>query len=129
MEITYSVGFKTNGKITALKLDILLDAGIYQDVSLIIPEQVLGALKKYDGGALLFDIKVCKTNLPSGSVMRAPGDLQGSFIAEAVIEIASTLSIEVDSVRNINLHTYNSLEFFYRSRAGESGVYFTYNMG
>ncbi|XVE59721.1 hypothetical protein DITRI_Ditri05aG0069100 [Diplodiscus trichospermus] len=120
MAITYSVGFKTNGKITALKVDILLDAGIYQDISLVMPEQILGALKKYDWGAFLFDIKVCKTNLPSRTTMRAPGDLQGSFISEAIIEhVASTLSIEVDSVRNINLHTYNSLEFFYKNSAGE----------
>ncbi|XVF05026.1 hypothetical protein REPUB_Repub05bG0135800 [Reevesia pubescens] len=124
MKITYSVGFKANGKITALKLDILLDAGIYHDISLLMPGQMLGALKKYDWGALLFDIKVCKTNLPSRSSMRAPGDLQGSFIAEAIIEhVASSLSIEVDSVRNINLHTYNSLDFFYKSSAGESLEY------
>ncbi|KAK6235331.1 hypothetical protein SCA6_010668 [Theobroma cacao] len=124
MKITYSVGFKTNGKITALKLDILMDAGIYSDVSLVIPGMMLGALKKYDWGALSFDVKVCKTNLPSRSAMRAPGDLQGSFIAEAIIEdVASTLSIEVDSVRNVNLHTYNSLDFFYKSSAGEPMEY------
>ncbi|XVF47063.1 hypothetical protein PTKIN_Ptkin03bG0078900 [Pterospermum kingtungense] len=124
MKITYSVGFKTNGKITALKLDISVDAGIYQDLSLYIPEKMLGTLKKYDWGAFLCDFKVCKTNLPSRSTMRAPGDIQGSFIAEAIIEhVASTLSIEVDSVRKINLHTYDSLEFFYTSSAGELQEY------
>ncbi|XVF47064.1 hypothetical protein PTKIN_Ptkin03bG0079000 [Pterospermum kingtungense] len=120
MKITYSVGFKTNGKITALKLDILIDAGIYQDISLPMPGLIVAGLNKYDWGAFLCDIKVCKTNLPSRSAMRAPGDLQGSFIAEAIIEhVASTLSIEVDSVRSINLHTYNTLEFFYKNSAGE----------
>ncbi|XP_022731818.1 indole-3-acetaldehyde oxidase-like [Durio zibethinus] len=120
MKITYSVGFKSNGKITALKLDILIDAGIYPDVSLVMPEHIVGTLKKYDWGALSFDIKVCKTNLPSRSAMRAPGEVQASFITEAIIEhVASTLSIDVDSVRNINLHTYNSLDFFYKNNAGE----------
>ncbi|XVE59718.1 hypothetical protein DITRI_Ditri05aG0068800 [Diplodiscus trichospermus] len=120
MKITYSVGFKSNGKITALKLDILIDAGIYTDVSLYMPELMVGTLKKYDWGALSFDIKVCKTNLPSRSSMRAPGALQASFITEAIVEhVASTLSIEPDSVRNINLHTYNSLNFFYKNNAGE----------
>ncbi|KAK6235323.1 hypothetical protein SCA6_010660 [Theobroma cacao] len=120
MKITYTVGFKSNGKITALKLDILLDAGIYSDVSVVIPQHMLGTLKKYDWGALSFDIKVCKTNLPSRSAMRAPGEVQAAFITEAIIEhVASTLSIEVDSVRNINLHTYNSLDLFYKSNAGE----------
>ncbi|XVF05028.1 hypothetical protein REPUB_Repub05bG0136000 [Reevesia pubescens] len=120
MKITYSVGFKDNGKITALKLDVLIDAGIYSDVSIVMPEHMVGTLKKYDWGALSFDIKICKTNLPSRSAMRAPGEVQASFIAEAIIEhVASALSIEVDSVRNINLHSYNSLELFYKSHAGE----------
>ncbi|KAK0604647.1 hypothetical protein LWI29_017802 [Acer saccharum] len=124
MKITYSVGYKSNGKITALQLEILIDAGLSPDVSPIMPGNILGALKKYDWGALSFDIKVCKTNLPSRAAMRAPGDVQGSFIAEAVIEhVASTLSMEVDTVRNINLHTYNTLNMFYENSAGESMEY------
>ncbi|XVF28339.1 hypothetical protein REPUB_Repub15cG0021100 [Reevesia pubescens] len=56
--------------------------------------------------------------------MRAPGEVHASVIAEAIIEhVASTLSIDVDSVRNINLHTYNSLGFFYKSIAGEPSEY------
>ena len=75
-------------------------------------------------GALHFDIKVCRTNLPSRTAMRAPGEVQGSFIAEAVIEhVASTLSMEVDFVRNINLHTHKSLNLFYESSAGEYAEY------
>ncbi|XP_017982888.1 PREDICTED: indole-3-acetaldehyde oxidase [Theobroma cacao] len=120
MKITYSVGFKTSGKITGLKLDILIDAGAFADASILMPSLILGTVRRYDWGALNFNIKVCKTNLPSRSAMRAPGEVQGSFIVEAIIEhVASTLSIEVDSVRNINLHTYNSLGFFYKSIAGE----------
>ncbi|XP_023898071.2 abscisic-aldehyde oxidase isoform X1 [Quercus suber] len=120
MKITYSVGFKSNGKITALQLDILINAGLSPDISPIMPHNILGPLKKYDWGALSFDIKVCKTNHSSKSAMRAPGEVQGSFIAEAVIEhVASTLSMDVDSVRSINLHTYNSLNLFYGSNADE----------
>ena len=52
--------------------------------------------------------------------MRAPGELQGLFIVEVVIEhVASTLSLEVDSIRNVNLHTYNSLKLIYGDSAGE----------
>ncbi|KAI9116831.1 hypothetical protein K1719_012197 [Acacia pycnantha] len=120
MKITYNVGFKSNGKITALELKILIDAGIYNDVSIIIPHAVIGALKKYDWGAVSFDVKLCRTNLPSRSAMRAPGEVQGSYIAEAIIEhVASTLSIDVDSVRSINFHTYQSLCTFYNHSAGE----------
>ncbi|KAJ7960367.1 putative Aldehyde oxidase [Quillaja saponaria] len=120
MKITYSVGFKSNGKITALQLEILINAGIYEDISGIMPHTIVSTLKKYDWGVLSFDIKVCKTNHSSKSAMRAPGKAQGSFIAEAVMEhVASILSMEVDSVRNINLHTYESLSLFYEGSEGE----------
>ncbi|KAB1226907.1 Benzaldehyde dehydrogenase (NAD(+)) [Morella rubra] len=120
MKITYSVGFKSSGKITALQLDILINAGWSADISPMMPHTIMSALKKYDWGALSFDIKVCKTNHSSKSAMRAPGEVQGSFIAEAVIEhVASTLSMEVDSVRSINLHTYNSINIFYEGSVDE----------
>ncbi|XP_061338175.1 abscisic-aldehyde oxidase-like isoform X2 [Gastrolobium bilobum] len=124
MKITYGVGFKNDGKITALELQILVNAGIYVDVSAIMPHNIVGALKKYDWGALSFDIKVCRTNHPSRSAMRGPGEVQGSFIAEAVIEnVAATLSMDVDSVRSINLHTHKSLQSFYENCFGEPHEY------
>ncbi|XP_054817465.1 indole-3-acetaldehyde oxidase-like [Prosopis cineraria] len=120
MKITYNVGFKNNGKITALELKILIDQGIYPDLYAYVPTTIVNALKKYDWCALSFDIKICKTNLPTRSIMRAPGDVEGSYIAEAIIEhVASTLSIDVDSVRSINFHTYKSLCTFYKDAAGE----------
>ncbi|KAL7113651.1 hypothetical protein ACP275_04G073200 [Erythranthe tilingii] len=120
MKITYTVGFKSDGKITALHLDILMNAGITADISPILPNNLMGAIKKYDFGALSFDIKVCKTNLSSKTAMRAPGEVQGSFIAEAILEhVSSLLLMEVDSVRNRNLHTYESLKLFYGDASGE----------
>lgn len=120
MKITYSVGFKSNGKITALHLDILLDAGMTADISPMLPSNMVGALKKYNWGALSFDIKICKTNHSSKSAMRGPGEVQGSFIAEAIVEhVASFLSIEVDTIRKINLHTFESLNMFYEDSARE----------
>ncbi|XP_059659715.1 abscisic-aldehyde oxidase-like isoform X2 [Cornus florida] len=120
MKITYSVGFKSNGKITALHLDILINAGMSEDISPILPLNMMGALKKYDWGALSFDMKICKTNHSTKSAMRAPGEVQASFIAESVVEhVASVLSIEVDSVRKMNLHTFESLNVFYKGSAGE----------
>lgn len=124
MKIDYSVGVKSNGEITALHIDLLINAGISEDVSPMMPHNIIGALKKYDWGALSFDIKVCRTNLSSKSAMRAPGEVQGSFIAEAIIEeIASTLSIDANSIREKNLHTYESLSLFYEGSAGEISEY------
>jgi abscisic-aldehyde oxidase len=124
MKVTYSVGFKSDGKITALHLDILINAGATQDVSLIIPHNLVGPLKKYNWGALSFDIKVCKTNLSTKSAMRAPGEVQGSYIAEAVIEsVASFLSLDVSLVREKNLHSYESLSLFYKGIVEEPSEY------
>ncbi|PHU29664.1 Indole-3-acetaldehyde oxidase [Capsicum chinense] len=124
MKITYSVGFKSNGRITALHLDVLVNAGITEDVSPVIPSNFIGALKKYDWGALSFDIKVCKTNLTSKSAMRGPGEVQGSYVAEAIMEhVASVLSMEVDSIRKQNIHTFESLKLFYGHSAGDIGDY------
>ncbi|KAH0777231.1 hypothetical protein KY290_008642 [Solanum tuberosum] len=120
MKVTYSVGFKSSGKITALHLDILINAGITEDVSPIVPSNVIKALKKYDWGALSFNVKLCKTNLTSKSAMRAPGEVQGSYIAEAIMEhVAGLLSLEVDSVRNKNFHTFESLHLFYGNIVAE----------
>lgn len=62
MKITYSVVFKSNGKITALHLNILIDAGPFIDLSPFTPYMVVAAVKKYNWGALSFDVKLCKTN-------------------------------------------------------------------
>ncbi|KAK1309579.1 Indole-3-acetaldehyde oxidase [Acorus calamus] len=52
--------------------------------------------------------------------MRAPGDVQGTYIAEAVIEhVASTLSVDTSSIRKKNLHTHESLQLFYKDSCGE----------
>lgn len=124
MKAHYSVGFKSDGKITALHLDLLIDAGISVDLSPIIPTGVISGLKKYNWGALSFDIKVCKTNNTSKSTMRAPEDTQGSSIAEAIIEhVASVLSLDANQVREINFHTYDSLVLFYPTSAGEACSY------
>lgn len=48
MKITYTVGFKRSGKITALKFYTLIDAGIYEDASIIMPSNILGSLRRYD---------------------------------------------------------------------------------
>ncbi|CAN6180235.1 unnamed protein product [Urochloa humidicola] len=120
----YSVGFKSDGKITALHLELLINAGISPDASPLMPGTIISSVKKYNWGALSFDIKVCKTNNTSKSVMRAPGDTQGSLIADAVIEhVASVLSVDTNSVREKNFHTYNTLQLFYPDSAGEASTY------
>ncbi|PWA65673.1 abscisic aldehyde oxidase 3 [Artemisia annua] len=121
MKINYTVGFKSNGKITALHLDILVNAGMSTDISPMMPWNMIGSLKKYDFGAFSFDFKICRTNHSSKSAMRGPGEVQASFIAEAVVEhVASFLSKDVGVVRETNFHSFDSLRLFYGDNsAGE----------
>jgi xanthine dehydrogenase molybdopterin-binding subunit B len=124
MKAHYTVGFKSDGKVTGLHLDLLIDAGISVDLSPIIPHGVISGLKKYNWGALSFDIKLCKTNNTSKSTMRAPGDIQGSLIAETIIEhVASVLSLDANYVREKNFHTYDSLVLYFPGSAGEASTY------
>ena len=59
-------------------------------------------------------MKVCKTNLCSKSAMRAPGYLQGSFIADTIMEhVAATLGLDVHTVITRNLHTLDSAKLFH----------------
>ncbi|CAD6214925.1 unnamed protein product [Miscanthus lutarioriparius] len=124
MKAKYSVGFKSDGKITALHIDLGINAGIYPDMSPIIAAPIIGSLKKYNWGNLAFDTKVCKTNVSSKSAMRGPGDVQGSFIAEAIIEhVASALSVDTNTIRRKNLHDFESLVVFFGDTAGEASTY------
>jgi indole-3-acetaldehyde oxidase len=124
MKAKYSVGFKTDGKITGIHLDLGLNAGIALDLSALLPSASIGSFKKYNWGALAFDIKVCKINVSSKLTMRAPGHVQGSFIAESIIEhVASTLSFDTNTIRRRNLHDFDSLSVFYGKSACEASTY------
>uniref|UniRef100_A0ACD5TTY2 Uncharacterized protein n=1 Tax=Avena sativa TaxID=4498 RepID=A0ACD5TTY2_AVESA len=124
MKVEYSVGFKSDGTLTALHMDLRIDAGISPDVSPMLPLFIMGALKKYNWGALSFDLKLCKTNVSSRSAMRGPGEVQGSFIAEAIIEhIASVLATDTNAIRRKNLHDIESLTKFYGEAAGDAATY------
>ncbi|EMS58126.1 putative aldehyde oxidase 2 [Triticum urartu] len=104
MKAKYSVGFKSDGTLTALHVDLGINAGISPDLSPMIPAATIASLKKYNWGALAFDIKLCKTNVSSKSAVRAPGDVQGSFIAEAIIEhVASALGADTNAVGGVEL--------------------------
>lgn len=114
MKICYSIGFKSDGRITGLHVDLFINAGMSMDVSPIIPHNFVEALKKYNWGAFSYDAKICKTNIATRSAMRGPGEVQGSYVAEAIIEhVASALSTDVNLVRQRNIHTVESLALYH----------------
>ncbi|RLM98687.1 indole-3-acetaldehyde oxidase-like [Panicum miliaceum] len=98
MKAKYSVGFKSDGKITGIHLDFGLNAGIALDLSALLPSAIIGSFKKYNWGALAFDIKN-----PSLSML-------------------PTLSVDTNTIRRRNLHDFDSLSVFYGKSAGKVSI-------
>ncbi|KAJ7562480.1 hypothetical protein O6H91_03G070700 [Diphasiastrum complanatum] len=122
----YKVGFKADGKVTALQAKVFIQAGWAEDLSPTLPGFIYTTMKKYNWEAMDVELKVCRTNLPCRSAMRAPGDTQGSFIADTVIEhVASVLGLDVSVVIERNMHSVQSAELFYGSSTVGSTEGFT----
>lgn len=83
------------------------------------------SFKKYNWGNFEVEYKICKTNTVPKSTMRAPGDAQGSFLADSVIEqVAAKLGLDPDIVREQNLHDQESLvKFFGEGAVGDITTY------
>ncbi|MCO5559168.1 hypothetical protein L7F22_012762 [Adiantum nelumboides] len=119
----YSVAFKSDGRVTGLKAKIFIDGGWSEDFSPEMPFLVESGLKKYDWGSMNLEFTVCKTNLSSKSAMRGPGHLQGSFIADTVLEhVAAVLGLDVHSVITRNMHSLDSASFFFSKTDMTGGV-------
>lgn len=111
---TFSVAFTKEGRITALKTQILIEAGYEADFSSFLPGDFTHAFKKYNYGALEIDFKICKTNTVPKTAMRGPGQAQGSFLAEAVVEaVAARLGMHSEVVREQNFHDFRSLTKYF----------------
>ncbi|KAH7296056.1 hypothetical protein KP509_26G007100 [Ceratopteris richardii] len=120
---SYTVGFKSDGKVTGLRAKIFMDGGWSEDLSPFLPIAVTNSLKKYDWGSLDLEYVVCKTNLSSKSAMRGPGHLQGSFIADSIIEhVACTLGLDVHTVITRNMHSLDSASLYFSDADMVGGV-------
>ena len=121
----FTVGFTEEGKITGLKIHTMIQAGWTGEASTFIPGSFNSNLKKYNWGTYDFKYTVCRTNQITKSLMRAPGDVDGSFVADAIIEqVAAYLGTTSDSIRDKNLHTDESIVSFYTPKVvGELSDY------
>ncbi|KAH6555359.1 hypothetical protein KP509_1Z262600 [Ceratopteris richardii] len=104
---SYTVGFKSDGK----------------DCSTTLPLLVTSSLKKYNWGSLELEYAVCKTNLSSKSAMRGPRHLQGSFIADSIMEhVAFFLALDVHTVITRNMHSLDSCSLFFANSDMTGGI-------
>ncbi|KAL2608710.1 hypothetical protein R1flu_027283 [Riccia fluitans] len=123
---TYTVEFNKDGKITSLDSYVLMNGGFaddYQDLMGLLMEH---SMRCYNWNSWRHVTKICRTNLPTRSMMRAPGEVQGNFFAESIIEhVASFLGLDPAKVREVNLHTHDSAIKFFGRKAAGGEVYFT----
>ena len=103
----YRVGFESNGRITALEMELHSDGGSAFDLSLAVMER---SMLHVDNAYFLPDVTirgtVCRTDLPSNTAFRGFGGPQGIAAIEAVIEdIAHRLGLDPLDVRRRNLYS------------------------
>jgi len=102
----YKVGFDRNGKIHALDVDLNLDAGSSNDLTMAITER---AMFHIDNAYYIPNLKVVgntwKTNLPSNTAFRGFGGPQGMAVIENIIDrIARHLGKDPLEIRKLNFY-------------------------
>ncbi|MHB8260713.1 MAG: xanthine dehydrogenase molybdopterin binding subunit [Bacteroidia bacterium] len=104
--IRYEVGFDSQGKISALKVEQNADGGCATDLSLAILERaMLHADSSYFIPNMHVTGKAYKTNLPSNTAFRGFGGPQGMAGMETIIDrIARFLKKDAIDVRIINFY-------------------------
>ena len=104
--IRYEVGFDTEGKISALKVEQNANGGCAADLSLAILERaMLHADSSYYIPNIHVTGKVYKTNLPSNTAFRGFGGPQGMAAMESVIDrISRFLKKDAADIRKLNFY-------------------------
>ncbi|MBN1155664.1 xanthine dehydrogenase family protein [candidate division KSB1 bacterium] len=107
----YKVGFSRNGKIRAMKIDILADGGGYASMSPFVTwRSVVQATGPYEIDHVWTDVRAVYTNNPYTGAMRGFGSPQPIFANESLMdEIAIRTNKTPDEVRRINALRQNSI--------------------
>ncbi|KAG0601086.1 hypothetical protein M758_11G082900 [Ceratodon purpureus] len=109
----FTVAFTKTGKITGLKLNVLLELGWFIDLYLLVLFAIDTPVKKYNYGTLDLTFTLCKTNNVPKTTVRGPGFTQANAIADSVLDhVASYLGIGGNNIREENLHSIQSLKLF-----------------
>ena len=102
----YRVGFDDSGRLTALKLTMLVNCGFSADLSGPVADR---AIFHTDNAYYLSDVEIasyrCRTNTQSHTAFRGFGGPQGVIVIEAILgDIARQLGIDAFDVRMRNLY-------------------------
>jgi xanthine dehydrogenase large subunit len=102
----YTVGFDDTGRITGLKLMMVVNCGFSADLSGPVADR---AVFHVDNAYFLQDVEIasyrCKTNTQSNTAFRGFGGPQGMIVTETIMsDIARTLGLDALDVRKRNLY-------------------------
>lgn len=112
-EVTFDVAFNKDGKITALKVDGHVNSGAAVGLSGFTNVSFPSALNQvYDVPAFLYGSTVVRSNTPSRTVVRGPGEISASFVMESIIDaVAAKLEDKTpEQVREANFYVINGDE-------------------
>ncbi len=100
----YKVGVKENGKIQAMKIDVITDGGAYSSMSPFVTwRTVVQATGPYEIENVWTDVRAVYTNNPYTGAMRGFGSPQPIFAQESLMDdIAIKLGITPEDIRKIN---------------------------
>lgn len=118
----YKIGFSKEGKVKALDLEMFCNAGNSLDLSLgVLERAVLQVDSCYKIPNLRIVAKCCKTNILSNTAFRGFGGVQGTFIAEAILQnVADYLKADPRKVRELNFFARDDLAHFGMNAGGDS---------
>jgi CO/xanthine dehydrogenase Mo-binding subunit len=107
----YKIGCKLDGKINAMKVDIVADGGAYASMSPFVTwRSVVQATGPYEIPNVQTDVKAVYTNNPYTGAMRGFGSPQIIFAQESLMDdLAIKLGITPEEVRRINGYKNNSI--------------------
>lgn len=102
----YKIGFNSDGKINALKVDFFADGGAYLDLSPAILQRAMFHVDNaYQLDNALINGRVVKTNRAPNTAFRGFGGPQGAAVIESLMEdISHHLGIDSLEIRKINLY-------------------------
>ncbi|CAG8500087.1 2263_t:CDS:10 [Ambispora leptoticha] len=102
----WRISMSKDGKIKGLDLDIYMNAGWSSDLSTAVLDRAMThADNCYYIANMRVRGKICKTNIHSNTAFRGFGGPQGMMIMENIInEVADSMGISVDTLREINLY-------------------------
>jgi len=109
--LNYKVGFKNDGRMKAMKIDILADGGAYASMSPFATwRSVVQATGPYEIDNVETNVRAVYTNNPYTGAMRGFGSPQPIFAQESLMdEIANELNISPFEIRILNSYKAGSI--------------------